>query len=120
MKNKRALLIVEPTSKAFDRFTEVLKKPIQSRYKGYVVLSFPSFEVLGRVVTGARLELLSAIRSFKPKSIQQLAKAVKRDFKNVYKDIQLLAEYGLIELKENGARKATSLSAKYTELLIAA
>jgi predicted transcriptional regulator len=120
MKNKRALLVVETTSKAFDRFAEVLKNPAQSKYKDCIILSFPSFEILGKVVTGARLELLSAIRVYRPKSIQELARLVKRDFKNVYQDVKLLAEYGLIELKENGARKASHPIAKFTELLIAA
>ena len=120
MKNKRALLIVESTGKAFDRFAEVLKSPAKSRHKGYIVLSFPSFEVLGKIITGTRLELLSAIRSHKPRSIQELARITKRDFKNVYQDVKILAEYGLIELRESGARKASHPVAKFTELLIAA
>jgi len=37
-------------------------------------------ETLGRVITGARLELLNSIRLKKPKSIQELARAVGRDF----------------------------------------
>ena len=75
MKNKKALLIVEPTAKAFDRFKEVFKNPSKSKYKGYTILSFSSFETLGKVITGARLELLSAIRSNKPNSIQELARS---------------------------------------------
>lgn len=120
MKNKRALLVVEPTSKAFKRFAEVLNSPSKSKYKGCIVLSFPSYEVLGRIITGARLELLSAIRMHRPRSIQELARLVERDFKNVYQDVKLLADYGLIELKETGARKASHPIAKFSELLIAA
>ena len=120
MKNKRALLVVESTSNAFERFEKVLKAPTKAKYKDCIVLSFPSFETLGKVITGARLELLAAIRKYKPNSIQELARLVDRDFKNVYHDVKLLAEYGLIELKENGARKASHPVAKFTELLIAA
>jgi predicted transcriptional regulator len=53
-----------------------------------VIISFPDFETLGRVITGARLELLSAIRAHKPKSIQELARILKRDFKNVHQDVR--------------------------------
>ena len=120
MKAKKALLIVEPTKKAFDRFAVVLKHPSKSQPKGYVVLSFPSFEILGKVITGARLELLSVIRKSKPKSIQELARLAGRDFKNVYQDVKLLAQYGLIELKEQGARKAATPIAKFSEFLFAA
>ena len=120
MKSKKALLVVESATDAFDRFSSVLKHPSKKSYKGYMILSFPSFVVLGRVITGARLELLSIIRKTKPKSIQELARLANRDFKNVYQDIQLLAQYGLIELKEQGARKAATPISKFSEFLIAA
>jgi len=120
MKTNKAILVVEPTKKAFDRFASVLKKPSKAKYKGYTVLSFPTFEALGKVITGARLQLLFAIHNNRPKSIQELARVVDRDFKNVYNDVKLLAEYGLIILKENGARKAALPIAKYTEFLLAA
>ena len=89
------------------------------KYKGMLIISFPDFESLGRVITGARIELLHAIRISKPKSIQELAKIVERDFKNVYQDVKLLAECGLIELKEGGPRKA-STQRNFLELVLAA
>lgn len=120
MKIRKALLLVESTDRAFARFSDVLKNSSKKSYKGYVILSFPSFEVLGKVITGARLELLSVIRKAKPKSIQELARISKRDFKNVYQDVKLLTQYGLIELKETGPRKSTTPVSKYSEFLIAA
>ena len=45
---------------------------------------------------------------------------VKRDFKNVYNDIKLLQELGLVELEERGARKSTVPRAKFSELVLAA
>ncbi len=119
MKMSKALLIVEPTKTALDRFAAVLKRPSKTKYKGYTIISFPTFETLGRVITGARLELLVTIRIQKPASIQELARMVERDYKNVYTDVKFLAEYGLIELKESGARKPALPIAKYSEFLIA-
>jgi len=55
-----------------------------------------------KAITGARVELLNIIRTQKPKSIQEPARLVKQDFKNVYSDIKFLHGYGLIELKEQG------------------
>jgi len=63
MKMSKALLVVEPTKNAFNRFASILKRPSKTKYKGYTVLSFPSFETLGKVITGTRLELLSAIKT---------------------------------------------------------
>src|SRR5271154_5852511 len=99
MKTKKVVLLVEPTKSAVGRAFSVLKKP-SKKYTGMEIISFPDFETLGRVITGARLELLNAIRLQKPKSIQELARLVTRDFKNVYQDVKLLAQFGLIDLVE--------------------
>ncbi len=66
------------------------------------------------------MELLSAIKNERPQSIHELSQIVDRDFKNVYNDVKLLVEYGLIELKEGGARKSAVPMAKYSEFLIVA
>ena len=75
---------------------------------------------MGKVISPARLELLAAIRRMKPKSMQQLAKLVKRDFKNVYNDVQSLVEFSLVELKSKGRGKASSPTALFEELVLAA
>jgi predicted transcriptional regulator len=119
MKNKKVVLIVESTKQGFDRAFSLMAKP-SKKYAGMAVISFPDFETLGRVITGARLQLISVIRAQKPASIQELARLVGRDFKNVYQDVKLLAQFGLIELKERGPRKAAAPVAKYSELVLAA
>jgi predicted transcriptional regulator len=119
MKTKRALLIVEPQKQAMDRAFGVLTRPTK-KYAGMTIISFPDFETLGRVVTGARVQLLATIRTTKPKSIQELARFVKRDFKNVYQDVKLLCEFGLIELKGVGSRGSLAPLAKFYELVLAA
>ena len=119
MKGKKVLLMVEPPKAALNRAISVVKQRTH-KYKGMLIISFPDFETLGRVITGARLELLHAIRINKPRSIQELSKIVERDFKNVYQDVKLLAEYGLIELIEAGPRKASTPKANFSELVLAA
>ena len=119
MKDKRVMLVVEPPLKSLERTLWVMKTR-SKKYSGVLIVTFPDFETLGRVITGARLELMRAIRVYKPKSIQELAKRVKRDFKNVYQDVKLLAEYGLIELKEAGPRRASKQETKFSEIVLAA
>ncbi len=119
MKNNRCLLIVESPKASMDRAMSQLKKP-SGKYKGMTIIAFPDFETLGKVVTGARLELLAVIRQRKPKSIQELARFVKRDFKNVYQDVKFLAEFGLIQLIEGGPRRAAAPVARFSELVLAA
>jgi predicted transcriptional regulator len=119
MKAKKVLLLVESQKTAMDRAFNAMKK-LQKKYAGMEIISFPDFETLGRVITGARLELLNAIRSEKPKSIQELARFVDRDFKNVHQDVKLLAEFGLIELVESGPRRSASPVAKFSEIVLSA
>ena len=119
MKTKKVLLLVEPSKKAMDRAFGELARPT-GKYKGIEVISFPNFETLGKVITGARLELLHVIRTAKPKSIQELARVVGRNFKNVYQDVTLLAEFGLIKLKKVGPRRSMAPTAMYSEIVLAA
>ena len=119
MKSKKVVLMVESTKQSFDRALSAMAKP-SKKYAGMAIISFPDFETLGRVITGARVELLSVIRAEKPSSIQELARLVERDFKNVYQDVKLLAQFGLIDLKEQGPRKSAAPVAKYSELVLAA
>src|ERR1700733_12115046 len=105
MKTKKVILVVEPPKSAARRAFSILKKS-SKKYAGMEIISFPDFETLGRVITGARLELLNAIRLQKPASIQELARFVARDFKNVYQDVKLLAQFGLIDLVETGPRRS--------------
>jgi predicted transcriptional regulator len=121
MKMKKVMLTVEPTKRALDRAFGVLKKPATAkRQAGMEIIIFPDFETLGRVITGARLELLRAIREKKPESIQELSRMVKRDFKNVYTDVKLLTQFGLINLVESGPRRSASPVAKFSEIVLAA
>ena len=121
MKTKKVLLVVESTQTAMNRAFSAIKKPsVVKKYSGMEVISFPDFETLGRVITGARLELLIAIRESKPSSIQELARIVKRNFKNVYNDVKLLADFGLIQLVEAGPRKSATPVAKFSEIVLAA
>jgi predicted transcriptional regulator len=119
MTSKRVLLVVEPPKQAMDRVFSTIKKPTL-KHPDTTIISFPDFETLGRVITGARLELLGAIRIHKPKSIQELARLVRRDFKNVHQDVRLLADFGLIEFLETRPGKASAPRAKFTEIVLAA
>jgi predicted transcriptional regulator len=119
MKTKKVVLLVESQRKALNRAFSAMKKP-SKKYAGMEIISFPDFETLGRVITGARLQLLNTIRSEKPKSIQELARMVDRDFKNVHQDVKLLAEFGLIEIIESGPRRSASPVAKFSEIVLAA
>ncbi len=70
---------------------EKVKKPTREVY-------FENLQAVRNVLTEERLRLLRAIKRHKPSSIYKLARLVVRDFKNVNRDVHLLAGLGIIEL----------------------
>lgn len=79
---------------------------------------FESLVAVRGVLTDKRLEVWRTIRDYEPKSITELAKKLKREFRAVHRDVMLLAEIGLIQLTESeGSRgKAQNLKSNYDEL----
>lgn len=112
MKLKKAKIIVESLESTNDRWVAALKGKKRNS-PGEETISVSSWEVLGRILSPPRLQILSIIPALKPKSIAALAKAMKKDFKNVYTDVKFLASLGLIELREEGRRKTLVPIAKY-------
>ncbi|HXQ22034.1 MAG TPA: hypothetical protein VN812_10215 [Candidatus Acidoferrales bacterium] len=102
MKLKRVRIAVEPLSQTHVRWKKALAgKSMSSR----AVITVASWDVLGKVLSPRRLEILARTPALRPKSIAALARSLKRDFKNVYADVMFLADVGLIELKAEGKRK---------------
>jgi predicted transcriptional regulator len=68
-------------------------------------VAFESWDALARVLTERRLELLRYVRRHKISSIRALAKALRRDYSNVYSDVRTLSNAGLLDT-EKGAMRA--------------
>jgi predicted transcriptional regulator len=112
MKLKKVKLIVEPLEKTNERWLLALKGKVQSK-PDQETISVSSWDVLGRILSPPRLQILTLIPALKPKSISALAKAMKKDFKNVYSDVKFLADLGLVELREEGRKKTLVPVAKF-------
>jgi len=56
------------------------------------------------VLTSKRMELLDYLANTRVESINELARKVKRDVKNVYEDLVALQRLGLLVLKRRGKR----------------
>ena len=104
MKLKRVRIAVEPLSRTQARWKKALSGKTVSDSKR-AVITVANWEVVGKVLSPRRLEILARIPVLKPKSIAALARSLERDFKNVHADVMFLADLGLIELKAEGRRK---------------
>jgi predicted transcriptional regulator len=68
-------------------------------------LSFTSYDDLMETLTPRVLDLIEAIRRDEPASINETARVVDRDVKNVHEELTRLAKLGIIFFEEDGQRK---------------
>ena len=114
MKLRKVKIVVEESKTTKRRWVAALKG--KHAGAGDAVISVPSWDVLGKVLSPPRLEILAAVPELKPASIAALAKALGRDFKNVHADVTFLSEVGLLMLRETGPRRTLVPTALYSEI----
>jgi predicted transcriptional regulator len=68
-------------------------------------LSFTSYDDLMGTLTPRILDLIEAIQREGPVSINETARVVDRDVKNVHEELAQLAQLGIIFFEENGQSK---------------
>ncbi|WP_423998610.1 hypothetical protein ACOZ4I_08780 [Haloarcula salina] len=68
-------------------------------------LSFTSYDDLMETLTPRVLDLIEAIRREEPSSINETARVVDRDVKNVHEELSRLAQLGIIFFEEDGQSK---------------
>ena len=68
-------------------------------------LSFNSYDDLMETLTPRVLDLIEAIRREDPASINETARVVGRDVKNVHEELSRLAQLGIIFFEEDGQSK---------------
>jgi predicted transcriptional regulator len=92
---------LEKTLAALDAGEEVESQPAR--------LNVESLETFGRIFRPTNLELLEALATHDPESIRELARIVDRHPPEVTENINELADYGLVELEDNGRAKRPTL-----------
>lgn len=65
-------------------------------------------ELLRKIFSNQKTRILYTLKRKKPKSIYDLSKILKRDFKSVYKDLKFLERFGFVEFhsEKNGAKES--------------
>ncbi len=94
----------------YEDWKHFLANPDIEVEEGEIIVTDISF------LTPQKLQILEAIKKYKPRSIRELAEKVGRDVKNVYFDVKELERIGLIELHSDGRAKRAEL--KYNEIVI--
>ena len=68
-------------------------------------ISFGSYDELMETLTPRVLDLIEAIRRYEPESINETARVVDRDVKNVHEELTRLAQLGIIYFEKEGRSK---------------
>jgi predicted transcriptional regulator len=102
MKVKKIKIQIKSLDNALDEFVAVAGKvkrgvKVAAKTATYVA----DAETARAIFTESRLKLIHVVKHKAPKSIYELAKIVKRDFKNVYDDVVFLTEIGILGITES-------------------
>jgi predicted transcriptional regulator len=108
--------VADDFSKTFDAVRAGRRIPKNSRD----AVGFTSIEAARNFLTRERLSLMRTIRTRHPSSLYQLAKMVKRDFKNVQEDILILERHGLVRISKEprGKRKVKVPEVLFEEIAL--
>ena len=94
---KTVTISVSSTVKTKQRFLAAFKGKQQSAY-----ISFPSVELLWKVLAPNRMALVRELTGAGVVSIREAARRVNRDVRAVHSDVTALIDAGLINRTENG------------------
>jgi predicted transcriptional regulator len=86
---------------ARDEVSRRMRRAMDGDVQGSYI-TFPSFELLWKVISPKRLEILRAMAGQGPLSIREVARRVGRDVKAVHADVQRLLDAGLLETRAEG------------------
>lgn len=100
------------TVRSSDEFHETVTEEIETLEKGdseavdlMPTLSFTSYDDLMATLTPRTLDLIESVRREGPDSINDAARIVGRDVKNVHEELSRLARLGIIHFEEEGNSK---------------
>lgn len=97
---KTVILEVKSPNDAMAGFAQAWKSNKRQKVSR---ISFASPELLWKVLTAKRWEVLKALCGAGPVSIREVARRVKRDVKGVHGDVVALINAGLLNRTDNGS-----------------
>ena len=98
---KVLIVKVEEPKRVTEKLLKTLgKATFGGTLKEEQTLTFPSVEKLFKILTPARWEIVKALQTREFKSIRDLAKFLERDYSNVWKDIRILNDLGIVEVEK--------------------
>lgn len=103
MKKKAMPIGVGSVDRSAKRFVETWRKIERGEtVERHECVTFDDLETLLRTLTPSRWTLLRRLRREGPMTVRVLAKALERDYKNVYTDVRTLEHVNLLSRDREG------------------
>ena len=96
---KTVILDVRPAGEAMQDFVAAWKT---GKARKHARITFPTPELLWKVLTAKRWELLRAMCGAGPVTVREAARRVGRDIKSVHSDLAALLAAGVLDRTESG------------------
>ncbi|MEQ1592737.1 MAG: hypothetical protein ABL892_10150 [Thiobacillaceae bacterium] len=94
---------VQPATAALERFGKNLQTVMQGKTpRVYSGIGFENMAQFGEVCSPKRWELVETLKTSGPLSIYALAKMLNRHYRNVHKDVRILADWMVVNKDEDG------------------
>lgn len=87
-------------AKSIDRVKDALRRHEAGETVSESHISFESWDLMTKTLTGKRLEILRHLHRNPEASIRSLAKSLGRDYSNVHADVVALVQAGLLDDQE--------------------
>lgn len=118
MKLRKFKIKIQSMDKYFNEFRDAWKKASKEKKTDTefdLSLNFSDISQLNKVFSTQRLRIIEAIKRKRPNSIRELSKILDREQSNVQRDVQELANLGVIQLKRirQKGQKRESLRPEY-------
>lgn len=118
MKLRKFKIKIQSMDKYFNEFRDAWEKASKGKKADTefdLSLNFSDISQLNKVFSAQRLRIIEAIKRKRPNSIRELSKILDREQSNVQRDVQELANLGVIQLKRirQKGQKRESLRPEY-------
>lgn len=97
-------ITIETAEEAFDAAVEAAGTAEDGKQTPAVV-SFESTKGFRRLLTDRRLEIMRSLMTEPADSISDLAERLNRNYSTVHEDVEVLAEYGIVQFRQEGQAK---------------
>jgi predicted transcriptional regulator len=111
---KQLSISIKGAGESAKEFIEALRRAEQGKPAEQPIerLYFEDLATMLKVLTPRRLDVLKLVHQIGPVSVRALAVSMKRDYKNVHHDVQVLERVGLITRSADGR-----LTAPWTKII---